>query len=196
MGQFDTYQIKTSFTLLGQVCQNRYYYRQIDTDISTPEDISNAWLLQVGAAIQDVVSDELVLFETEVINLDDPADFGNQVILGWTGVIAGDVMPPFVAWAFKLNRGDRTFRPGRKAVAGVAEGSVQNGVAIAGIVPDLNIVASAMEDPLVTPVGGSNLIPVLARFVVGVGVTEWTAVTSVGYRQVSSQNSRKFGRGV
>ena len=195
MGQFDIYRIVTKFETLGVKHQNRYYYRQIDQDISTPNDIANAWLLVVGIPLQDVLNDLTELKEIDVINLDDPSDFGTTVVLAWSGNIIGDAMPPFVAWRFKLLREDRTFRPGRKAYGLVSEGSVQDGVAIAGILPTLNLVATGLESTLVTPVGASSLIPVMAREIPGGGTSAWTGVTGALYVEVSSQNTRKFGRG-
>lgn len=196
MEQFQIVKLVTKFNSLGVVHLNRYYYRQISAGTVGLDDVVNAWLAQVGAELQTVLSGNTAMVEIEAINLNDLADFYTTDVIGWTGAIAGDTMPPFTTWYYKYERASREFRPGRKSFGLLAEGSVVDGVAIGSILPDLNTLATALEDNLTTPVAGGTLSPVLAREAIGVGVLAWTGVTGVSYQAVSTQNTRKFGRGI
>lgn len=192
----DIYKLVTTFSYLGQVCQNRYYYKQISLEEDNEaEDVQNAWLLGVYPAMKAVQADDAVLFQIYTINLMNPVDFIESPITGATGDLTGPPMPPFVTWTYKLNRNDRTFRPGRKAVVGVTEDRVTEGVADASIIDDLNDLAVAFGDILVTPIAGASMRPNLVREVVGLPPSASCQVTSAQYVAVSTQNSRKFGRG-
>lgn len=193
----DFYKLETIYSYLNGVVMNRYFYRQqagSNTDAQYP---ALAWLEDVYPAIKAVQSDQMVLLQLRCINLNNPIDFHEESVVGAAGDLTGDPMPPFVAWRFKLNRESREFRPGRKAIGGVTETSVTAGVAAATILPDLEDVADALAANInYTAAPGNVFTPYLVRELGMLPPLEFTPVTGAAYVEVSSQNTRKFNRGI
>lgn len=190
------YEVKTVFSYLGVVAMNRYYYSQISTDDPTTEDLANAWIEDVYPSVKAIQSSEAALVQVVCINLDNPVDFYETAVTGAVGDRSANGSPPFTSWTYTLFRNDRTFRPGRKAYVGVAEDDIQNGQPVAGIVAALDAVADALGANI-APTGFPGVFrPRLLRYVPGVGVVDSCGITGAAFRAVSTQNTRKFGRGI
>lgn len=197
MATGDDYEIITKFTYLGQLCYNRYYYRQISVgEEPALDDIVNAWLLQVYPHIQAVTLEDSVLTQIDIINLSNPLEFDTINPLNADGDLVGSTMPSYVSWTFRLDRSTREFRPGRKSFQGVGEGSTIGNEPTAGILPDLTVLADSLAEFLVTPIAGATLRPKLLRTATGVGVIADANVTGASFTALSTQNSRKKGVGV
>lgn len=188
------YRLKDKQRFLAQDVLNTYYFDLINGEGKAQElaeAFTAVWIPQIVTP-QNVA---LTHTEVEVVNLDDPTDF---YILTHSspipGADSGDVMPPFVAWGFKKARGSVLQRNGSMRLAGVTESLVSDGVATAGALAELNALATVFSGGLSDGSGNTweqgYLIdtdnPQGGTFV---GGTLWS------YTRVTSQNSRKFGRG-
>lgn len=112
---------------------------------------------------------------------------------------SGEAMPPFVSLSFRMNRGNRLTRNGYKRIAGLAEGDVTEGLFILGAGANAASV-SAIETFLTQPFGDGDFI--FDSVIVGrdedgapdLGRINFPTSTQVQVA-VTTQNTRKFGRG-
>jgi len=193
----DFYKLVAQYEYLGTIQQNRFYYRQQSGADTEAEHVANAFLDDVYPAIQAVQHEDCNLIQLTSINLNNPIDFYETAVTGANGDIGGEATAPFTAWYFKLLRESREFRPGRKAIGGVSESSVAAGMAILAVEPALNTCADALAGNINPPLATGNVYsPHLVREVVGVPPTEFTRITGCQYVGVSTQNTRKFNRGL
>jgi len=199
MGLGDRWQILLDWNVVGEEAMNVFYYEQIlgaDTDANT---LTLAFQDQVMGDLLDIVHNTTFVNLIAARDLDDPTAFYVQVegplVIGTRG---GECMPPFVAWAFRYNRATTLVRNGQKRIPGVSEADQNAGVALSTFIPTLNIAAAAMAADLVDD-NGSHYRPVIMRKVFDelTGITTYTQFpfSTVEYTRVSTQNTRKFGRG-
>ena len=163
---------------------------------SEEEGLVNAFIAGVLSDMRAVQSSAVTHYKMTVLNLTDGLSFAD-VILSPTqsGLLAGECLPPHDAWAFRKNRLSRTTRSGQFRVCGIPEGAQANGIASATITDDLATLADSLADTLSDGVGGSYA-PCIVRKTLAGGVDTINGVLSVEYTAVSTQNTRKFGRGV
>jgi len=183
-----------------QDCLNVYYYLQVSGISGNAADLISAWNINVLPVLQTIQSVFISHLAIGAKNLDDPTDFsllphvpvvtGNQV---------GEAMPPFAAWAFRLTRQQTNIHHGAKRIAGLSEASQDAGVALPGFRPNLDNFAAVLGTNYVGVAGGvyeprimrktKVLIPpsiVYTDFPMGAGQ----------YIRLTTQNTRKFGRGI
>lgn len=118
---------------------------------------------------------------------------------GTRGTPSGDPMPPFTALGIRLVVGTRLTRPGQKRIPFWYEGDQASGVWGAGVV-NLGLVWGAlMTVPMIlgAPAALAELVPIVARkdptgFVTASQPTTGFLVNL----NVTTQNSRKIGRGI
>lgn len=110
----------------------------------------------------------------------------------------GDIMPPYVAVAARLNVGTRATRPGQKRFGGVLEGDNVNGQVQTAL---KNAVDTAMAHMIQTltlgsPAAAMTLLPIVCRKDSQGFVTAFQNIESWNVNQyLSTQNTRKFQRG-
>jgi len=183
--------------LTAQTVLNVYFYEEVvsPTTLTPPLALVQAYRDKVITPLLAVQSIALSHVQYSATNLDDPASFGVFDLIE-AGGVGSESLPPFVAWAFRLNRATRVVRNGQKRYAGVAESDQVNGEATGAALTRLNAVASALDDPLeqATPDGSWVLRIAHALGTIPETYTPYP-VASVSYSRISSQNTRKFGRG-
>jgi len=150
--------------------------------------------------IAAVVSNVTIFVDLTIINFDDLSDY-TTVALGGDGDVGGDAMPPFVTFDFEYIRTTRAVNNGRKAIGLVPESSVVNGVAVAGVADALAALAGAFAGPLTETISGAIYKSMIWRrpgtYASGAVAAPgaFFDIGSVTYRAVSTQNTRKIGRG-
>lgn len=194
MAAGDRYKLTHNYIAMGQNMANVYVYEQNEGGGSA-EELAAAWLTDVFPDIRQIQNEAAVTQDIEVINLDNDDDFHTlPCTVGCDGVQTGDVMPPYVSWAFRLNRASRASRHGQKRIGGVNETHVAAGVATAGFLPTLNATADAIEATLSDGFGNEWELRI-PRFGPTGELVQVFPISSVDYVRVSTQNSRKFGHG-
>jgi len=115
-----------------------------------------------------------------------------------TRASGGDLLPPYSATAVRLVVGTRATKPGGKRFAGLTEADQASGVLntliTTPMIALMNVMTANMT--LGAPAALNELNPIVARKDANGFVTAWQPIT--GYLinpNVSTQNSRKFGRG-
>lgn len=181
-------------SLQGQLMQDELLMR-VNEGTNTAQIVANDVVDDVIPAIKTVQNSTLTYTRVTAVNLADDSDFEDRTL---TPVIAGDdagdCMPAFVAWGFRKNRNQINMRHGSIRFAGVTESLVQDGVATAGAVTELNTLANFFTDGFTgtsenqysfgyigKPLGSSMPVEVFG--------TTWA------FTKVTSQVSRKPGHG-
>lgn len=182
-----------------QAVQNVFAY-ELMSGAGGASLLNDSFALNVLPGIQDVCVGDTHFDDLYTINLDDFGDFDTKT-LGVTGLVAGDAMPSFVAWEFEYVRLSRAVNNGRKAIGLVSEASVTSGEADPGILTDLNSLATIFSAPVVAASLAAQWDPRIYRrpgtYASGVVAPpgQFFGIVDVRYRRVSTQNTRKTGRG-
>jgi hypothetical protein len=159
-----------------------------------------AFATNIMPAIEAVISVQTFYDDVVVINLDDPTDYETFVISG-TGALTGESMPTFCTWAFEYIRTDRTVNNGRKSFGLLAESSANSGRPTSGTETNLFTLADALAAELQEVSGPSRWEPKIFRrpgtYLSGTVAApgQFFDVSDVVYRSLSTQNTRKTGRG-
>lgn len=196
-------------TLFGQEVLNVYWY-EMATDFggATALEIAENWWTAMGTYIRAVQHTALNHVSITAESIDGSMDFATYTIPagGENGAIGtGDCMPPFTTFSITLVPENRSVRPGGKRIAGVPEGVVATGgVVDSGVMADLIILADEMADQLNFLLALDAYVPVIVGFPHPVSPTGRPArLSRVEVRvasgsvspYVSTQNTRKYGRG-
>lgn len=185
----------------GQILENVFAYEQTNGTGGAFELI-DAFSENIVTAINVIQHNIVVNSLCTVVNLDDPADFEQEVLDGSGAVSDGDVLPPYASWTYRYLRSTRAVRDGRKAFAGIAEGWQVAGNANAGVLSTLNSLSLILENTLTEAVSGSTWEPRIWRRpgTYSSGVVSapglFYAIDGVQYSAISTQSSRKYNRGV
>lgn len=185
----------------GDIMQNVFGYQQLD-GLEGSSELANEFIEENLPSILAIVSEQTTFTGVSCINLNDPTDFASITLTGNAGEGNGDPMPPFVSWTFEYVRADRTVRNGRKAFGLVPEVGVTDGVVDPAWVTFVNATATALAGDLDSEGDGSSWRPRIYRrpgtYSSGVVAAPGAMypIQTVSYSSVSTQNSRKFGRGV
>lgn len=183
----------------GVAIQNQFIYELTD-GTGTAMAFGDYWEANVLPSILGILSSATVVDDLYVVNLDDPSDF-HVTVSGATGVVGDEAMPPFVAFEFEYVRTTRAINNGRKSFGLVAEGSVTGGVISGATATAAAALADLLGSNLTDVVGPKTWAPRLWRrpgtYASGVVSAPglFYPVQEVNYRRVSTQNTRKIGRG-
>lgn len=212
MAANDLYQLTDFQTIGGQIIENVYFYRQTATDAAYPsaKALVDLWNSQVRIPVTNIQYTGCVHTRYQAINLFDDTELWD-VIDSDAGAVAGDVQPFFVAWGFGAPRSNRQIRKSTRRIGGVMETHVTNGVATAGAITLLNLMAAAFNAILTNgPVAGSNsFVPVAVkrikitpsigspyyRLPTSLAEATYRTITNWAYERVTTQSSRKIGHG-
>lgn len=171
--------------------------------------VANAYWQAVKATYRGVIADQYNPYfsAVSVRVLDDPlGDYGEYSVptgerAGTRSAGTGDLAPVFLATGVRLTVDTRVTKPGQKRFGGLMEGDLTNGVVSGSVVAAIDAlmtVAAIGTLTLGSPALGMDLLPVVVRRNPTTGLpTASQAIT--GYLvniQVTSQNTRKIGRGV
>lgn len=181
--------------------------------VSTPEPIVSPlvlgeligdWFDSITDLLKPVTGTGLSWTRVYMRNMTNPLEFYDYNPPSPTaGSVAVEYNTPFIAWAFRLNRTTTLTRNGQKRFAGVPETLVENGVIIPGAVASMDDIAAFIGEPqqfeideTADPPFDVTLVPVIVRKTSGGVLDVFQYVASATYVSVSSQTTRKIGRGM
>lgn len=194
----DLYEVKFRQTwgAAGKNLLNVFHYRQTFGD-GGAEELATATNFYLSSKIAMCLSTQVKILWWEIINLDNPADYGIFDVSANEGVIVGDALPPYVCFSFRLNRSTRAVRNGQKRFAGVAEDVQANGIVTNGtqltVLGELAVALGGMIDE---DAGANVWYPRIYRAAGLNSKGQPVAradfpVSSVSYTGLSTQNTRK-----
>lgn len=193
----DKYLLKDKQTFRAQQVINTYYFVQT-AGAGTADALVAAFKADMLPELIAVQSTFLTHESIEVINLDDPTDFYEEALSASNvGTVSGEMAPVFVAWGYRLLRASRLSRNGYKRIAGVGEADLGDGDAASAALTRLNALATVMGGTITDTVTSSTWKPVImSRSGVAPNIVYTpNDVSGAEYISVTSQNSRKYGRG-
>lgn len=191
MANGDLYRLVWSTTLNNQPIQNRFYFLQI-AGLGNVNDLMAEFKVSVIDPVMSELNDSLVNVDVLGDNIDDLTDFGTLPLTG-NGAQVGDALPSFAVYYVRLDRGDKTFKHGRKALSGISEADQNNGVIDGGRLAALQSAFSVFKNNLLDA-NANEWQPVLARRIAPEGQpVTWihTPITNSILVKISTQNSRK-----
>ena len=198
----DLLQVTDFQSYLGEVCLNVYYYRWFSAPALGTEYLEAIWDEVRSEVIDQVVKlqvEQVVHTNLQVKNLSNGVDFyeDDPVRTGLIDAPDSEILPSYVALGFKLIRDSLVTRNGSKRVVGVPEGNVSGNTYVgAGIdIEDVeNAFVAQLEVGIVTvaaPVIVKRPIPTPA----GTSYL-YSSVNGCAFTGMSTQNTRKAGRGI
>lgn len=186
----------------GQLLENVFCYEQTN-GIGNAAELAANFILQVMDNINSVQHVDVQNQALSVINLDNLADYYTTVLPGVGAIGEGESLPPYASWTFRYIRATRAVRDGRKAFAGVPELWQTGGVTTGGAtLTTLNNLAASLQASVADILSSSSWDPRIWRRpgVYGSGTVAppgaFYPIAGVAYAAISTQNTRKYGRGV
>ena len=188
------------------------FYFNVDFDGGTLVG-DDGELFHLGEVLWETIKDNLlqitsdaVVYNTIDVFKADGSDVGASgfyTIPTGEGVggATGQVLPPFVAWSFQYTRPDANYRHGYKRFAGVAESQQENGFASSGALAVLNALAVDLRSDMKLNDAMINAPFMDARLVqrikngVPVDPDVWYVPSTIVYKKIGSQNTRKYNVG-
>lgn len=172
---------------------NRYYYQQVSGEGDSASQLIGAYLASVLPQILAIQNVQVEHYRIEVFTPDNPSDFAAESLTtGNVGERLGDPLPDFVTWSYTLQRPFRSFRSGRKAYTGVSELDQNGGVPAPGMSVLLDELATSLSESILPPGGGYDFVHALVKNLdQPIPIREVAALTSVSFRRISTQSSRK-----
>lgn len=197
----DHYAIYDEQEMDAQKCLNVYCF-ELTSGVTTAENVAQAFHDDILFHMKDMQNINVMHTITNVINLNNLADFFTAAPMV-QGNVTGEALPPYCAFSIFFPRLTRASRNGWKRLCGVSESQQANGTLNSAAVGNLQAIAAFIDAGLVDPVTGATLTHKLWRrekrdpstgaitvvqafFPIGNGVAQ---------EKVSTQNTRKFGRG-
>lgn len=185
----------------GNPAYNMYFY-QVAAHAGAARGLDAANGALILAAFKTLVVDKVRAMTSsdwsydqgQIIDYTDPAHpFYEGSITPGQGTVVDGALPPFNAWAFRLNRGNATTRNGQKRFVGLPESLVAQGRPDSAATTLANALATALGDELIVDLGGDSwtFIPVIVREAPGYTVSVSQYVASVTFTGISTQNTRK-----
>jgi len=204
----DIYRITCTqiFTPSSQVCLNVFYYKQVTAGAlegaaALLDEFDGSLVRDKIRAIQNENVNWLQILVENIVPSSDNAQ-ADYALGAVAGNRSGEALPPYAAWAFRLNRQTNESRHGQKRFVGVSEGDQVDGVAEAALTTDLTAVATALESTLGgPPPGAATFQPVIFRQgkpsvtipekIVPAVIQSDFPISTAQYVSVSTQNTRK-----
>lgn len=121
------YAVQFVYTFNSVECRNIQFYR-----CSTVSDVISlteaaGYLGDIAAPLYAAITPSVVIGERVIVeDITTGLEFGTQT-WSWTGLDAGEALPPYVAYGIRLNRGSKVTRNGYKRIAGVPESAQSAG---------------------------------------------------------------------
>jgi len=193
VGLQDTYRTVLHGVLGGQEVSNVFHFHR-SSIAGTAAGLSSGFITNVVPVIQTIMSSAVQLTTLDIVNIEDPDD-SSSAIVNAPGLRAADMFSTFAAWGFRLIPSVASLQTGSKRFAGVSEADVNDGVAVASQLLRLAIVATRLQTPFVQSL--VNWTPVIYsdREILGIPFRRVATISTAAYNWVTTQNSRKVGRG-
>lgn len=191
-----------------QETDNVWQYEASEASISAPAvGVAEAWWNHVKASYRGAVlpAGGRQFFSVLLRTLNDPT--GDLVewpvpVAESTGTRSvtspGDFLPSFMAVGVRLAVGSRATKPGQKRFSFMAEADINGQYLTADILTDVGALMTTMTGAFLlgAPAVGTLLDPIVTRKDATGAVTAHQVITGfVINPQVTTQNSRKLGRG-
>lgn len=200
----DILRITAFQALYGVQCLNTFFYELVsNTGDANYSDIATQFALQWGLEISPNLVTNHRMHTVKVENLSNGIDFFDLITVK-DGTIAGEALPPFNGFYFKLVRSTLETRNGRKTIAGVPETSNAGSGTSPGALTNLNDAATWMGSMFIWDVGGTpdfELQPVIVGRintaapgdppVYELDLSKINPIQNAQYIRISSQNTRK-----
>lgn len=195
----DVWQFRCVQSQQAQEVLNVFYFG-IGTGVGhTAQDLTEAWQANRASIMTAVQSTQLTILRYEAQGERGAVDLGLTLGGGDAGAVTGEVLPPFVAWAFRINRDATNYRHSYKRFAGVPESLNENGYPTTAALIDLLTLGAALAANLSDVTAARTYVPLVKQSVVaGSPITPVYRTIAPGYVEfvsISSQNTRKIGRG-
>lgn len=186
----DVVQITCNYTLDGEAMSNVFYYElQQDSDET---EILTQFDTEVASNIRSVQSSSLSWQSIKMKNVTNNA---SEAELTYNpspiGVRAGEYLPGFSAWGFKLVRSSTATNNGAKRIGGIAESDAQGNVPVAAVVPALEALGTILATPVTLPSVTGDMVPIIYRFPTGTDPEVRNIIQSGIFKRITTQNSRK-----
>lgn len=176
--------------------RNVLHYRVGSVGTADETGLTTAFIAEVLPLMLDVQHLTMEHQKMTVLNLTDNIGWADvDLIPDQQGVLGGEVEPPFVCYAFRKNRALRRVRSGQLRVCGVPEGAINYGLAGPLVEDDLDQLAVALGETIIDGTGGSYVPVIIGKNPDGT-VRDFAGIESVEFVSISTQNSRKYGRGI
>lgn len=203
MASGSRYKLTLTQTLFEQTLQNVFFYEQFGGTLTRAQSLFDAFDLEVLTDLKTIQSDELTYDSIAIENVDDPSDFYIAApVINGGGNQTGEVLPPYACYAFRYNRTTMAVRNGQKRFGGVPEAANANGVLDATYNTAVANVETALGDDITDGTTNPQYRPKIAHRVFDTdtppNLIDYTfyGIASVQYVRLSTQNTRKFGRGI
>lgn len=202
--------LKGRFDLSQDVINSFYFNLDMDGGTLVGDD---AELFSLAKHFWDNIKAQLRAVTASVIkytSLDvfkaDGSDVGNSGFYTipldeQAGLDTADPLPPFVTWTFQYTRPSAIYRHGWKRFAGVTEGNQSKGVPSGLGIAALDALAAKLDDDVKLNdalINAPFIEPALVQRVrngVAVDPDVWYKPSTVQFKKVGSQNTRKYGVG-
>lgn len=185
---------------------NVFYYQIAAAEAdATLESVAEAYATDMLLISKQMQTASLVHTVLSLRNLTNGVDIHDET-LNVAGTNAGEYLPSFVALAFRLVRATGLTRHGAKRIGGIPEAFVSGNVLINNLSGILPMYEAALAEDITWPGSGTDGVtatPVLiGRYPADspnagqLDLTKVNGIQSAQYIRVSSQTSRRLGRGV
>lgn len=178
---------------------NAFYYKR-EGDPADAVDLVAAFISTVIPDIEAILPTTSNAAQVRVENLGDPDDYHENLSVTFAGdLTAGEMMPKWDVWAYRIVRGSRNNkRHGRKVFGPIPEANCANGAATGGSLTLLN----ALETPLWAIISGATSWTICVPRSTKVSapetklgfkyvIQELIKAAAVEFIRVSTQNSHK-----
>lgn len=194
----------TRISGIADVSMNVFYYDLIVLDgptslLDAGQAIADNWIAELAAEWSNVIHVAGSITDITINNLSNPLEFFQGTFTTPVGgSVAGEILPIFMAWGFKYNRASKLTRNGAKRISPLSESQLTSSAPDAGTVTALNAFATVLGNTLVVANGvGDNLTlePVIVRRAPPLPPIR-NPINGVSFQRVTTQNTRKPGRGI
>ncbi len=161
-------------------------------------NIAALWQTAVIANMASLQSNQLSHNVLEVTCFEDLADWINDFTVT-PGSVSGDCLPPYDSFSLFWQRSTRESHNGFKRIPGVPESVQTNGVLTGGALTAMQGLASILQGPIISSSPALSMVPQIWRRprLSPPRAQAFFAVQSIEAEgQITTQNTRKFGRGV
>lgn len=197
-------QLKAAQTYLSQSILNVFYYEVVALDEGvTLEHVLTTFTGFWTTNIKPLQVTGCVLATLEAKDLSNGIDIASRSV-NVAGSLTGDGVPSFVTLSFRLNRTTGLTRHGQKRFAGCSEAAIIGNDLSGGVLTAANAAAVAMAGGLLSDSGTNDheLKPVIIGRTLQqdgsyeLDITKVNDVQSAQYVRVSTQTTRRAGRGI
>lgn len=218
MANNELYQVTLTSSFQGQTFNNVFYYLQqsaAPTDDTAALDLANQFVLDV---IDDAAFLTSAVFHTScvwsnvrVINVYDDLDFADVPLTGFTGASSITPLPPYAAISFRTSWLGPAIHRGQKRFGGITEDVNTNGTVTSTFLTLCANFANVLGNTITDNTGLWNPVVVKrTKYITSEGTEAYRlplneadafgkifpAQTWSLNTNLSTQNTRKFGRGV